>query len=140
MWQKEFSIKTDATNEKIWSLWTDVENWKKWDDSVEYSNLDGDFKNGARGFLKTLNGPKASFTLVDCVKNRSFTSRLKLPLCTLDFVHELFRDENNVLKIRHKVKIYGFLTFIFKNVIGKNAASGLQPAVKKLIERANGRY
>jgi hypothetical protein len=55
----------------------------------------------------------------------------------MDFVHELIKGENGV-KIKHCIKIYGLLTFIFKNVIGKNAAKGLPIAVKKLVDLCNG--
>jgi hypothetical protein len=70
------------------------------------------------------------------VVNKSFTSHSKLPLCTMDFLHELV-DENNSLKIRHCIKIYGPLTFVFKNVIGKSASKNLPIAVKKLIDLVN---
>jgi hypothetical protein len=133
MWVNSFSMEIKAPVETIWQLWTDVENWKKWDDSVEYSKIDGEFENGMLGTLKTVNGPKAKFRLKNITINKSFTSQLKLPLCTVDFVHELV-NENNLLKIRHSIKIYGPLTFIFKNVIGKNAAKDLPAAVKKLVD------
>ena len=135
MWMEEFALETKAAKEKIWSLWTDVKNWNKWDDSVEYASLNGNFENGTRGALKTLNGPRSAFVLTDCVENKSFTSRSKLPLCTMDFIHEL-AEENNGIKVRHRIKIYGPLEFVFKNVIGKNAAKNMPIAVKKLIDSA----
>jgi hypothetical protein len=54
----------------------------------------------------------------------------------MDFVHEIEQDKNGV-KIKHCIKIYGLLTFLFKNVIGKNAAKGLPIAVKKLVGLCN---
>ncbi|MDR3244800.1 MAG: hypothetical protein LBT50_00020 [Prevotellaceae bacterium] len=124
-------METKSPAEKIWSLWVDVENWNKWDDSVEYSSINGKFENGTQGIIKNLKGPKSVFKLLDCVQNKSFTTRAKLPLCTMDFVHELI-DENNGLKIRHSVKISGQLTFIFKNIVGKKGAKDLPNAVEKL--------
>jgi hypothetical protein len=135
MWVEEFSMETKSTSERIWQLWADVENWKKWDDSVEFSNSDGKFDNGNYGSLKTIGGPKSKFCLKNCVVNKSFTSQMKLPLCTMEFIHELV-NENNGLKIKHCIKIYGPLTFLFKNVIGKNAAKSLPLAVKKLVDLA----
>jgi hypothetical protein len=58
MWTNEFVMETKVPEDKIWQLWTDVENWKKWDDSVEYSNINGKFENGIFGTLKSVNGPK----------------------------------------------------------------------------------
>jgi hypothetical protein len=131
MWQVAYTIETKLSAEKIWSLWADVENWKEWDDSVEYSNIHGKFENGTLGIIKNLKGPKSVFKLVNCVPNKSFTTRAKLPLCTMDFVHELI-EEDHVLKIRHGIKIFGPLAFIFKNAVGKNAAKDLPKAVEKL--------
>ena len=128
-------METKASAKKIWLLWTDVENWNKWDVSVEYSKINGTFDNGVSGTLKTVNGPKSKFCLKNIVVDKSFTSQLKLPLCTVDFVHELV-NENSVLKIKHSIKIYGALTCIFKNVIGKNAAKDLPAAVKNLADMA----
>ena len=133
MWISEFSMEINVSKEKIWQLWTDVENWKKWDDSVEYSKISGTFENGTHGILKPVNAPKSTFRLKDVVVNRSFTSQSKLPFCTIDFIHEIV-DENNCVKITHCIKIHGALTFIFKNVIGKNAAKSLPNAVSKLVE------
>ena len=131
MWANEFSQETKASEAKIWQLWADVANWNKWDGSVEYSNLDGFFENGTSGTLKSVNGPKSKFCLKNVVVNKSFTSQSKLPLCKMDFIHELV-NENNRLKIKHCIKIYGPFTFIFKNLIGKNVAKSLPIAVEKL--------
>lgn len=133
MWINEFSMEVKIPENKIWQLWTDVKNWKNWDDSVEYSSIHGSFENGTVGTLKSVNGPKSNFCLKDVVVNKSFTSQTKLPLCTMDFIHEIIKDGNGV-KIKHHIKIYGFSTFIFKNIIGKNAAKGLPVAVKKLVD------
>jgi hypothetical protein len=136
MWQEEFIMEINVPEDKIWQLWTDVENWEKWEESVEYANINGNFENGTTGTLKSVNGPKSTFYLKDVVVNKSFTSRSKLPLCTMDFVHELVKDGNS-LQIKHCIKIHGLLTFVFKNIIGKNAAKGLPAAVKKLVDLCN---
>jgi hypothetical protein len=134
MFTSEYLMKTKASPKKIWQLWADVENWHEWDNSVEFSNIDGKFENGARRVLKTAGGPKSKFCLENVVVEKSFTSRTKLPLCTMDFVHELVNDDG--LKIKHCIKIYGPLTFVFQNIIGKNAAKNLPTAVKKLVDLA----
>jgi hypothetical protein len=131
MWQVAYTAEAKSSAEKIWSLWSDVENWNAWDDSVEYSSINGKFENGTQGIVKNLNGPKSVFTLLNCVQNKSFTTRANLPLCTMDFVHELV-EENGTLKVRHGIKIWGTLAFIFKNVVGKKAAKDLPNSVEKL--------
>ena len=135
MWTNEFLMETKTPSERIWQLWADVENWKQWDDSVEHSTLDGKFENGTWGILKAIHAPKSTFRLENVVVNKSFTCRSTLPLCTMDFIHELIK-ENDGLKVKHCIRIYGPLTFLFKRIIGKNAAKGLPAAVKKLVDMA----
>ena len=54
----------------------------------------------------------------------------------LDIGYELIEDGKNKLKIKHKIKIYGPLTFIYKDKIGKNIVTKLPVSVKKLKELA----
>ena len=35
MWVNEFSMEAKTSAEKIWKIWTDVENWKDWVGSIE---------------------------------------------------------------------------------------------------------
>ena len=138
MWHEEFSLEIDTTKEKVWSLWADVKNWNKWNIAVEYSNLNGIFKNGTHGSIKTSDGSEALFLyfeLKNCVKNKSFIERVKLPLGVIDFGYEL-TDEGQKLRIKHNIKIYGPLAFYYMKKIGYYAAKCLQPSVKKLAGMA----
>ena len=59
MWSKSYSVvTTEVTKEQIWKLTTDIDNWKNWDDTVEYSKLQGEFKVGECFILKPKGGPK----------------------------------------------------------------------------------
>ena len=138
MWLEEFSLETDVAKEIIWSLWADVKNWNKWNTAVEYSNFNGNFENGTRGSVKTSDGSKEIFLffeIIDCVENKSFVERVKMPLCVIDFGHEL-ADGGEKLKIKHYIKIHGPLTFYYRKTIGYYAARCLRPSVIKLAGTA----
>ena len=135
MWITEFSMECKATEAKIWQILTDVENWKEWIGSIEYSTLEGNFENDALITIKNIKAPKATNTLKDIVVNKAFTLQSKLPLCTMDCTHEIVK-ENDVLKIRLGVKMYGALSFIFRSIFGKNLTKSLPIATKKLVELA----
>jgi len=101
MWTEEFSLEVDAAKEIIWSLWTDVKNWNKWNIFIEYSYLNGNFNNGTYGSIKTFNGSEALFLffeLKDCIENESFIKRIKLPLCIIDFGHKLIFEDQKLKK------------------------------------------
>lgn len=138
MWSTEFKYSTKASKEIIWELWKDVDNWKEWDISLEYSTIDGKFENGINGVLKSKKGPKSTFVLLDCIKNQSFTTRSKLPFGKIDFIH-LIIENNNQLEIIHRVEISGFFTFMFSKIIGKSLKKTLPLTVKNLILKAEER-
>ena len=135
MWKTEFSMECKASEAKIWQVLTDVENWKEWIGSIEYSTIQGNFENGALVTIKNIKAPTSTNTLKDIVVNKTFTLQSKLPLCTMDCTHEIVQ-ENDVLKVKLGVKMYGALSFIFKSIFGKNLANSLPIATKKLVELA----
>ena len=135
MWQEELIIETNSKKEDIWVLWTDVNNWNKWNTGIEYSYLNGKLDKDTWGSLKTsgrMNALYLFFQIKDCIQNKLFIIKIKLILCTIEIGHEL-RDEDNKNRIRHYMKIYGPLTFIYKKKIGKLFTQELQKSMKKLI-------
>ena len=124
-----------ASEAKIWQVLTDVANWKEWIGGIEYSIIDGNFENGTLITIKNIKAPKATNTLRDIVVNESFTLQSKLPLCTMDGTHEIVK-ENDVLKIKLGIKMYGALSFIFSGIFGKKLEKSLPIATKKLVELA----
>lgn len=135
MWTNKVSIKTNAAKTGIWKLWTDVENWKTWDNQVVDSSLDGDFILGQTGELTPKGGPKGKFELVEVTKNKSFISRSKLPLAKMDFIHSM-EEKNGEIIITHKIQISGFSTFLFSRVIGKKIIQELPKALEELVKLA----
>jgi len=135
MWSKEVSIKINAAREEVWKLWTDVPNWNTWDEQVISSNLDGDFKIGQIGELIPKGGPKSSYELVEVTPYKSFTSRSKLPLTKMDFIHEM-KEVDGILILTHKVRITGVLSFLFSRIIGSKMVKELPHAMNKLSNMA----
>lgn len=135
MWSKEVSIKTTASKERIWKIWSDVPAWKTWDDQVQDSSLKGLFQQGGEGVLKPTSGPKSTFQLIEVTEGQSFTSRAKLPLAQMDFIHTLAQS-NGELILTHRIEISGLLTFLFSRVIGNKLLSELPKALTKLAQMA----
>ena len=133
MWETKFSIKTKVNKEVIWKVWSDVENWKEWDKSVEWSSIDGRFELGAKGKLKPKEGPLAKFKLTEVEKFKKFTDEAKLPLTKLQFIHEM-NCNNGDTEITHKIRITGILTFLFSRVIGKKLEKDLPHAMENLSQ------
>jgi hypothetical protein len=135
MWTKKVTIKTNASREQIWNLWSDVNKWNKWDNEVKYSELNGQFKAGSFGILKPIKGPKSKFKLISVDILNEFTSRSFLPFTKMDFIHEM-NEKNGELFITHGVEIKGLLTFLFSKVIGEKLIKELPKAMENLSKMA----
>jgi uncharacterized protein YndB with AHSA1/START domain len=57
------TLKTTATPERIWAIWTDVEHWAQWDTELISADLDGAFVLGAIGRLKPKTGGVTKFEI-----------------------------------------------------------------------------
>jgi hypothetical protein len=134
MWHFEYSVVGEKiTKKQVWSVWSDVANWNKWDDDIESS--EGIFSNNATLLIKPKKGPQVTASIV-CEQDRSFTVRSKLPLGTkLEFSHFLTETPAGI-KITHGVMIRGPLTFLFKYIIGKGVEKNLPCAMNKLLKIA----
>lgn len=129
------TIKADTSKEKIWQIWSDVENWNKWDKDVEWSKIENDFSTGKKGILKPAGGPKSKFIFTEVTINKSFTTQSSLPLTKVNFIHTM-EEKNGELFLTHSVVFSGFLSFIFAKLIGEKLSKGLPSAMKNLIELA----
>src|SRR5258708_35906264 len=47
------SLKTTAPPEKVWSIWSDVSTWSRWNPDVVSMELDGPFAAGTAGPMTT---------------------------------------------------------------------------------------
>ncbi len=135
MWTAEHTVVTDASKEAVWKVWADVENWKVWDQGVEWSRIEGGFRVGAKCILKPVGGPTTSAIITECQPLKRFVDVTSLPLAKMEFAHELWEKEDG-LHITHRVTISGPLSFLFAQVIGKDAARDLPEAMDGLIRVA----
>lgn len=134
-WRTEASAVTRASTAAVWQLWSNVEGWPRWDAEVEWSHLNGPFETGARGVLKPRRGPKASFTATEVRWGHGFVDRTRLPLASIDFLHEMEPVDGGT-RIMHEVRISGPLTPVFARLLGPGFEKGLPEAVRSLARLA----
>ena len=138
MWQVEHSIEINVKKEKIWTFWEDVNNWNKWNIYIEYSNINGIFKNGTYCSFKMKNGKEPlylNFIIKECIVNEKFIGRLRKMFCNIDLGHEMIEEGNKVI-IKHNIKIYGIMTYYYRKKIGEKISGKLHESLKNLVEMA----
>lgn len=135
MWTNEHSLVTNAPKENIWRLWSDVENWHKWDNEILWCKLDSAWHEGATYTLKPKAGPQAKATVEHLEYLKSFSDVTRLPLAELRFVHTM-TDTPHGTRLTHRIEISGVLSFLFAKVIGEKTLEGLPIAMNNLVRLA----
>lgn len=136
MWIKSYS-KTyqNIKKEDIWRLWSDVNNWPKWDKELEYCKMEGTFTKGNQFILKPLQGPKVKITLSEIVPYKKFTDYTKFPGAIMYDTHEL-EETSAGLVIKSTITVKGFLSFIWVKLVAKNVAASVPKQIDALVELA----
>ena len=57
------TLKTSASPESIWAIWTNVEHWSEWDTELVDSRLESAFALGAVGTLTPKAGRVSTFRI-----------------------------------------------------------------------------
>jgi hypothetical protein len=124
---------TRVSSDKIWQVWTDVPNWKQWDQGLKEAVLDGNFIVGTKGKLIPNKGPKSKFIISELVPNKSYAFKTRIPLGWL-VIKRTLEVKNGITYFTHDVEFTGLLKKVFGNVLGKEYRAML-PNVLSEIKR-----
>lgn len=115
----KYSVETTAKQSTVWGLWSDVENWKRFDTLLEYSHLDEGqrFEAGATGVIKADGASKTGFRLTEVTPGVSFTETLFVPLYQRIELKRYFeKSESGQTIFTHEVVFKGRLRFLIYSV------------------------
>jgi hypothetical protein len=116
--QQTFSIMTTASQEKVWDMSTDVQNWKQWIPEIKEAHLNGRFDENAEGVLIPENGRKTVFKVKSCKPNFSFTLLAKLPLAQM-YLRRMIGYHNQKTMVTQEIWIEGPLSGFWWRLLGK---------------------
>lgn len=129
----------EVSKEQIWALFKDVDNWNKWDENIEYSKIEGKFKEGNFFLLKPKGAPTFKIKIHKLIINKLFIDITTLPLAKMYGKHE-FEETENGLKITTTMSMKGFLSCLWWNVIAKGIIKNMESDINKQIEYAKNNY
>lgn len=136
MWTKSYSvITTEITKEQIWKLTTDINNWKKWDDTVEHSELIGEFKVGNYFILKPKGGPRIKIKLIEILENKKFTDLTTFPFAKMYGEHT-YEETEEGLEICVTMTVKGILSFLWVKLVAKEIVNHLPTDIENQIKNA----
>ncbi len=136
MWKKTYSVLTkEVTKEQIWKLITDIDGWKEWDDTVEYSNILGEFKEGESFILKPKGGPKVRIKIIEIIPFQKFTDLTLFPLTKMYGEH-FYEETENGLKITVTMTVTGLLSGLWIKLVARDIVKSLPEDIANQIKNA----
>ena len=136
MWSRTYSKRVRGmTADKLWMVWTDVNQWHTWQPAISHAKLDGEFEVGNTFRLKPSAGPQVSIEIIEVELERKFTDLTRFPGARMYGCHE-FISHGEELEIRTTMSIEGFLSFLWKRLVAENVANGMAEQTEALIEKA----
>jgi hypothetical protein len=124
---------TSKSATDIYALYTDVNNWKNWDKSVETSHLDVEFVVGATGNMKPVGGPKSKIVITGATPNEYAASTCNLVACHILFEQSI-KDLGDTREVTHSVSLEGFLAPVFKLILGKDLVKDIESGVDNVCK------
>jgi hypothetical protein len=137
MWSKSHSIVTkDVTKEQMWKLFSDVNNWKSWDESIESASLEGKFEKGNYFNFQPKGGPKMKIKILEAIENKNFTDLTTFPLAKMYGEH-LFEETPDGLKLTTTMKVEGILSFLWVKIVAQKIIDTLPEDMQIQIKVAS---
>lgn len=104
---RTFTTTTSASRSTIWSLWTDVNNWSRWNAGIEQAKLTGPFVVGAT-FSMTPSGQEAMTTrLVQVEEGVVFADETVLGDICVTVEHRIEPVDRDTLRIAYSARVTG---------------------------------
>ena len=129
------TVETSASPEKIWTIWTDVSQWKTWDTGLKDALMSDPFKLGAKGTIVSLEGRKSKFKVVEYEEGLSYTIKTKLPLGSL-YVKRTLSTQSGKTIFTHEVWFKGLTGGLFAKRFGPKFRKMLPEVMLKIKQLA----
>jgi hypothetical protein len=126
---------SDLSVERIWDVWTDIDQWHLWQSDIEYAKLKGAFAAGTTFTLEPKRGPAVEIEIINVEPGRQFTDLTRFPGARMYGSHEFIR-QGAELEIRTTMSIEGPLAWVWRKLVAEGIANGMSEQTEALIERA----
>jgi len=134
MWQAHFTTTTDVPAENLYRAITDFNAWHRWDDGIEYTQLQGSPKIGSQFVLKPKGGPEVKIT-IEKMWPYEVVDVAHLPLAKMRTIHKYERI-GDTTHIKMQLQIWGPLGFVWRKLIGENQIKDAEQQTRALVEYA----
>ena len=113
----------EASIAELWQVHSDVANWAKWQDAIEWVKVDGAVQQGTTFEIKPKGNPKVKMKILEMNKPYLFKDVSYLPFATME-VSTYMEETSDGVIVKVAIEMRGFLTFLWKNVVAKAILEG----------------
>jgi hypothetical protein len=107
MWTHEHIADTDLKPEAVWKVLRDIDNWARWDTSMEMVTLHGPFAVGSRVTMTPTGQEPITSVITAITENELYADETDLGDVNLRFSHTLTRRAEGGTRIAHRLEITG---------------------------------
>ncbi len=127
---------TTASPATVRRIWSDPNNWSKWNSGIRAAEVSGPVENGSTGRMTTDRGTAHAVTFHDVVVGRGFSmSMAGPPLTRFTFTCEIL-PEGAGSSIAQRVAFAGALGSLFAAMMGNEMAKHFVPVLDDLARAA----
>ena len=136
MWIKTYS-KTyqDVDVDAVWQMWSDIDNWPKWNPGIEYCQLNGPFTKGSFLDLKPKGAPLAQLELIEVENGKKFTDCSRFPGAKMYGLHEMEKTPDGI-KLTTTMTVEGWLSYLWIFLVAKKIVAKIPGQTDNLVELA----
>jgi uncharacterized membrane protein len=128
------SIRTDLSTQRLWAVFSDLENWPTWDTELERTQwVDRERKIFS---LKPKGGGAVKIRVSAFEEGKLWTDRASFPLAVLEGEHQFVALPDGGTELRTSMTIKGPLAFLWDRLVVKGIAAGVPAQTKALIQHA----
>lgn len=120
-------------------IWSEVDQWHRWDPDTKKAQLNGPFAVGTKGRIVPSRGIGVSMMITERTEGRSFTAEGHIPLFRMHFLHSV-NPSTTGCEVVHRVWFSGLLAFLFGPSVAKQVRQGLPRTMQSLKSYAEQRH
>jgi uncharacterized protein YndB with AHSA1/START domain len=107
MWTHEHTAETALAPQAVWNVLKDIDNWARWDTSMETVRLEGPFAVGTRVAMTPTGQEPITSVITAITENELYADETDLGDVILRFSHTLTRLADGGSRITHRLEITG---------------------------------
>ncbi len=107
MWHREFSILIPATPATVWSLFSDVNGWRRWNAGIEQIELHGPFASGTSFTMKPPGQEAFTSTLLSVVEDAGFIDETVIGDIRVLVDHRIESVDDGTVRVTYAARVEG---------------------------------